>query len=544
MVAFSGRVLAGDEKTAKYVNSPETPIFTKGKVFFGLDKSKRPILDAGFAIVCEGQLDLIACYMGGVRNIVAPQGTAFTPEHARILKRYVDEVVLCFDSDNAGQNAASRALDGLLAAGLAVRVATVPSPHDPDSFIKEFGGPAFQDLITRAEGFFDFYLNRLCATNDAGSDMGRMNIVRSMGEAVLKTGSAVLVDTYSQKTAQRLGVSAESVRVEFGKAPQTRRADEPSGPQPQAPATITPPAEREFWLMRYVLSSDDHDLHSVSSNLDLSWVTHGLVREVIGARLAAQQDGTWRGIPSLLETMQDPVAQSLIASAVAIEFPKQELVRQISENIRMLRNDFCDRELAALTRRLGQPGLSHEELVSIELRKRELRTLKQSPMVESPPSAQITPRQGNRRLQWNNFRAQNLAAVFGGAKFQWLWYFHHWPLRGKLPTNGCGRCHSRQHRFGASRFPFLEAARIWRRAATALIHRICCLGCERHPRPVHRLAPDQSRRLPRPADPAALGGGCPCCGRRLGGPVDQRNQRCPGDYLFLLGRHLFRLPPL
>ena len=114
VIGFSGRVLTGDEKTAKYVNSPETPIFTKGRVFFGLDKSKRALLDAGYAVVCEGQLDLIACYMAGVHNIVAPQGTALTADHARILKRYVDEVVLCFDSDTAGRNAAIRALDDLL----------------------------------------------------------------------------------------------------------------------------------------------------------------------------------------------------------------------------------------------------------------------------------------------------------------------------------------------------------------------------------------------------------------------------------------------
>ena len=111
VVGFSGRMLSGDEKTAKYVNSPETPIFTKSKVFFGLDKSKRAVLDAGYAIVCEGQLDLIACFMAGVQNVVAPQGTAFTADHARILRRYVEEVVLCFDSDEAGQNAAVRSLD-------------------------------------------------------------------------------------------------------------------------------------------------------------------------------------------------------------------------------------------------------------------------------------------------------------------------------------------------------------------------------------------------------------------------------------------------
>ena len=162
VIGFSGRVLSGDEKTAKYVNSPETPIFTKSKVFFGLDKSKRAVLDAGYAIVCEGQLDLIACFMAGVQNVVAPQGTAFTADHARILKRYVNEVVLCFDSDEAGQNAAVRSLDHLLASGLAVRVAVVPAPHDPDSFIKANGGAAFRKLVEDAEGFFDYYFNRLC----------------------------------------------------------------------------------------------------------------------------------------------------------------------------------------------------------------------------------------------------------------------------------------------------------------------------------------------------------------------------------------------
>src|SRR5512137_1486473 len=170
VVGFSGRVLSGDEKTAKYVNSPETPIFTKSKVFFGLDKSKRAVLEAGYAIVCEGQLDLIASFMGGVQNIVAPQGTAFTADHARILRRYVEEAVLCFDSDVAGQNAAVRSLDHMLGAGIAVRVAVLPPPHDPDSFIKENGGEAFRGLIQKADGFFDYYLKRLCDAEDIATD--------------------------------------------------------------------------------------------------------------------------------------------------------------------------------------------------------------------------------------------------------------------------------------------------------------------------------------------------------------------------------------
>ncbi|HEV2803653.1 MAG TPA: DNA primase, partial [Chthoniobacterales bacterium] len=103
VIAFSGRILDKDAETAKYVNSPETPLFRKGRVLFGLHKTKRGLIEADCAIVCEGQLDLITLFEAGITNVVAPQGTAFTENQARILKRFVSEVVLCFDADAAGQ---------------------------------------------------------------------------------------------------------------------------------------------------------------------------------------------------------------------------------------------------------------------------------------------------------------------------------------------------------------------------------------------------------------------------------------------------------
>ena len=380
IIGFSGRILTGDEKTAKYVNSPETPIFTKGKVFFGLDKSKRAILDAGFVIVCEGQLDLIACFMAGVKNIVAPQGTAFTPDHARMLKRYVEEVVLCFDSDSAGQNAAVRVQDSLLMAGLAVRVATVPKPHDPDSFIKEFGGEAFQQLIDSAEGFFDFYLNRLCATNDVQTDKGRLAVVKDMAEAVNKAGSAVLLDTYAQKTGMRLSVSPESVRAEFKKASRNKpMADESSESVPDDEVELTPPTEREFWLLRFLLSDDEH-MDWVSQHLDPQWIQHPAVRRSAEARIQAHQSHSWRGVPALIDELQDDAAASLITQAVADGKGSSDLSRNITEAIRMLRNDWADRRLSALKLRIGQPGLLESDAVAIINEQGEMRRLKLQPM--------------------------------------------------------------------------------------------------------------------------------------------------------------------
>ncbi len=389
VIAFSGRVLAGDEKTAKYVNSPETPIFRKGRVFYGLDKAKRPILDAGFAIICEGQLDLIACHSAGVANIVAPQGTAFTPDHARLLKRYVNEVVLCFDSDAAGQKAAVRVFDSLLAAGVAVRVATVPAPHDPDSYIKEFGGEAFQSLIKNAEGFFDFYLGLLCRTNDVSQDRGRMTVIREMGEALAKTASPVLVDTYAQKVAFRLAVSPESARMELQRAlragPSTPSIVEDDGPPWEEGAVAAPPAappsEREFWLLRLVLIDDEH-IDWVSRHLDPGWIEHATVRTVVETRLGLHRAGEWRGIGDLLARLEDGVAGGLITQAAAAGQHKGDLARNLSETIRLIRNDAFDRELEQLRLQLGQPGLLQDAAIAILNRQTELRAAKRQPLGE------------------------------------------------------------------------------------------------------------------------------------------------------------------
>lgn len=382
VVGFSGRVLSGDEKTAKYVNSPETPIFTKSKIFFGLDKSKRAILDAGFAIVCEGQLDLIACFMAGVQNIVAPQGTAFTDQHARIMKRYVDEVVLCFDSDEAGQNAAVRSLDPLLASGMAVRVAVVPSPHDPDSFIKANGGEAFRQLVGGAEGFFDYYLNRLCRLNDTATDKGRIAVLRDMAEAVRKTGNTVLVDKYAQKTALRLGVAADAVRAEFKKTGSSKVAaveDEFVESATEAVEAMTRPVATELWLLKLLLMYPE-GADWLAAHLDTGWIEHPVVRDIVGRRLQAVADGSWRSVGWFLDQFESVQARSLITEATMEERAIPNPEQQITDVTLRLRNQSLDRRLAALTVRISQPETGDMDKVEFMREQQQLKQLKRQPL--------------------------------------------------------------------------------------------------------------------------------------------------------------------
>ena len=225
VIAFSGRVLEADAKAAKYVNSPETMLFTKGAVLFGLHKSKRALIDAKSAIVCEGQLDLIIAFEHGIQNVVAPQGTAFTEKQARILKRYVDEVVLCFDADVAGNKAAERSLALLLAESLIVRVAEMPPGEDPDSLIRGKGADAFRERITAAKDFFDYQLDQLAAQPEFATPRGKMQAARKMAEFISLIRDPMLREAVMNKVIQRLEVSAQEF-VKLLKAPSQKKDDE------------------------------------------------------------------------------------------------------------------------------------------------------------------------------------------------------------------------------------------------------------------------------------------------------------------------------
>jgi DNA primase len=146
VIAFSGRQLREDPNSGKYINSPETAIFKKSNVLFALDRAKKPILKEKCAVLCEGQIDVIVCHEHGVEHALAPLGTAFTPQHARLLRRYTQSVLLCYDADKAGIAASERAFRELATEGLAVRIVEMPEGDDPDSFIKTHGVGEFRLL--------------------------------------------------------------------------------------------------------------------------------------------------------------------------------------------------------------------------------------------------------------------------------------------------------------------------------------------------------------------------------------------------------------
>ena len=380
VIGFSGRVLDADAKGAKYVNSPETPLFHKGSIIYGLHLARRAMLDAGNVLVCEGQLDLIACHMAGIANVVAPQGTALTADQARVLKRYAGEVILCFDADTAGQNAMARSLDVLLEAGLAIRVLALPSGEDPDSCLRSHGPDRFRERLDAAEGFFDFHLRCLCEEHDPRTDRGHRAVLQAMGAALRKADDAVLMDRYTQHTALALGVSAEAVRAEFRKVKAPRAPVASEGEAPSLPAT--PPPPHEAWLLR-LLFHEAVQAEWMADELDEEWVEHAGVREILRR---------WREAPepiggAALLAELPAAAAALLSSAMAEGRDIPEPNRQLADLVTRLRNQHLDRELVRVNQQLAQQGLDESTQRRLLAEQGALRERKQQPLARPADAA-------------------------------------------------------------------------------------------------------------------------------------------------------------
>ncbi len=262
VIAFSGRTLGSDAATAKYLNSPETPLFRKGNVLFGLHKTKRAIIEAKSAIVCEGQLDLITLFEAGITNVVAPQGTAFTEQQARTLSRFVEEVVLCFDADAAGQKAAERSLEALLQNNLMVRIAEMPAGDDPDSIVRRDGKEAFEQRISAARDFFDYWIEREVSAADLRTMGAKMQLARKMAETVVRVHDPIMRSEVASRVATRIGVT---VRDFEGLLKKPARSYSPE--IREAPIVVAP-APRHDVAMLCLLALRDTDARVALLNED------------------------------------------------------------------------------------------------------------------------------------------------------------------------------------------------------------------------------------------------------------------------------------
>jgi len=250
-VAFGARALDADEQ-AKYLNSPESPVYNKSATLYGLWRGRDAIRSAEQAIVVEGYMDLISLAQFGIENVVASSGTALTADHARLLRRYASRVVLIFDGDSAGTSAAVRGIGSLFEMGQEARVVALPEQHDPDSYIRQHGADGFQGLIEQAVSAPDFLVGQIAKREDLTTIDGKARATHELAELIGRIGDQALRQFLIKDLAEKMGISEDAfiqvVQNDRRRSPGMRRTPPQTEPD-LPPFDPRPRAERELLLL-------------------------------------------------------------------------------------------------------------------------------------------------------------------------------------------------------------------------------------------------------------------------------------------------------
>lgn len=227
LVAFGGRAM-DEGQVPKYLNSPETPIYSKGRTLYGLDVTKGAIRKHNYCVLVEGYFDLAQVWQAGVQPVVASSGTALTVTQARLLKRFAGKIVLSFDPDAAGQGAAVRSSELLVAEGFQVNVALLPRGSDPDTFIRSAGGRAYVERLTGSQSYLEFLLDQAAGRVDLHRPDGRRTFISRMLTVAATIPDAAARDQFADRLAHKARITEGVVRDEIRKAAAQRRTDPPA----------------------------------------------------------------------------------------------------------------------------------------------------------------------------------------------------------------------------------------------------------------------------------------------------------------------------
>ncbi len=321
-IGFGGRTLGDGEP--KYLNTAETPVFSKSKVLYGLYEGLAETRKARKAHLMEGYMDVIASHQHGLKTACAPLGTALTPEHALLLKRYIDAVAIVFDADLAGQNAAVRGAEIALESGLATRVASVPEGKDPDEFLHAKGLEAFQAALNGAVDLVLFKTELLIKRAGELTPEAKSTIAKDVMTTIARCPDEILKDEWVRRLASRLGLNEESLRRSGGKAiPQSARrpANAPVPAPVSAPVkpAILPPGDLQLLGLLFKTPGSaaevlNDDLESASA------------REIVSALRTLPLEGKWA--PRLLDALQPDVravASRLLSDELGYDDPAATL---------------------------------------------------------------------------------------------------------------------------------------------------------------------------------------------------------------------------
>ncbi|MGA8502989.1 MAG: DNA primase [Candidatus Sulfotelmatobacter sp.] len=379
IIAFTGRTLATDEKSGpKYLNSPETGIYSKGRVLFNLDKAKEAIRKLDYAILVEGQMDCISVYAAGFHNVIASSGTAFTEIQAKLLGRFSKNAVVNFDPDTAGAKATERTLGLLVEEEFQIKVLTLEQGLDPDLFIRRKGKDAYGEALRHSQRYFDYLIDRARGHFPGRTGESKQKAVNYLLPHIQRVPSRIVRDELSQEIAQKLGIDSSILRQELRHVASERSATAVKAPA-EAQAT-----DAERILIRALASARQIQAGEHISARDGA---HEVVKDeefdpARQAQYALQSEGLHRGLAteSLVEAllnagaetadvMEVPCSESerRMLASILLKEDEELSAERLEGAVRALRRIHLRRRLEQVQRELTKPGVSDDKVIRNEL---------------------------------------------------------------------------------------------------------------------------------------------------------------------------------
>jgi DNA primase len=381
VIGFSGRQLRENKNSGKYVNSPETLLFKKSRVFFGLDRAKKPILKEKAALLCEGQIDAISCHELGIAHAIATCGTACTREHAKLLRRYTANVLICFDSDQAGLAATEKAFRQLAPEGLSVRVVEMPAGDDPDTYLKTHGEASFRELLSNAKEFFDFKLERGKAIGLFNSAAERATALNDCAEMLSLMTDFAARENQLNIVATHLQTSTVALRDAIAKAklnPPKVYADKTESSSEVSPVVEATPVHKIVAYLCYLALSSGPAQRLLAEQFETlheanRWVEGiPLLESILGA---APDPSSNASMNAFMAMLSEADRRALSGHTASLEGVTLDGMQAAEQALSLLSGTVLQRRDAAVKAELKQPGLSKERLFELLEEAKEISNL-------------------------------------------------------------------------------------------------------------------------------------------------------------------------
>ena len=311
VIGFGARAL--NDENPKYINSPDTPVYQKGRHFYGLNFTKDHIKKMNYAIVVEGYMDLIIPYQFGIKNLVATCGTALTPQQIKLLKRYTNTVVVLFDSDTAGEEASLRGMDLLISMEMNVRVATLPKGYDPDTFVREKGAVAFDSQIKASKDLFDYKLDLLNNRYDKSKVKGKAAIATLMLPTIARIPNEILKSSYLKKLSDILAIDIEALKKEILKV----KRDYSHKVEVNEPKRVNRRAKKAELYLLSIIFNDIDLLTFFNDQLGVEYISDEGLRAIFEKLQTLYEQGKEIKVSKLFSHFSDERTMALISASVA-----------------------------------------------------------------------------------------------------------------------------------------------------------------------------------------------------------------------------------